>query len=396
MVSRTLSILPNNCCLASMSVNRGKLCTLAFFEHRPHRATNHHAGDRQQREKGKQAAKYWFDAARRAGQIGCIVTRRRELTMLIGLDMPIRGPLATPEIMTRIAVEAEAMGYGYVVLGDHIVMPNTIRAPYPYTESGELPLPGRAGRHEQLTTIAYLAAKTTRLRFVTGIMVVPHRPPVLAAKVLATIDILSAGRLTVACGAGWLKEEFEALNLPPFAERGTVTDEYLAVFRELWAKESSRFEGKYVRFSDVEFTPKPVQKPHPPLWIGGEGGPAMRRAARTGDGWYPIGTNPSHPLDTLERYRSAVEHLRGLAREAGRDPARIALGYYCAQHGAIEQPAGSGGRKLFVGSPAEIAGDLGAFAKLGVTCVDFRLGAPTADEAIANMRRFREDVLARI
>jgi probable F420-dependent oxidoreductase len=315
--------------------------------------------------------------------------------MLIGLDMPIRGPLATPEIMTRIAVEAEAMGYGYVVLGDHIVMPSNIRARYPYSVSGELPLPGRAGRHEQLTTIAYLAAKTSRLRFVTGIMVVPHRPAMLAAKMLATIDILSAGRLTVACGAGWLAEEFEALGLPPFAERGLVTDEYLAVFRELWTKDAPSFHGRYVQFKDIDFAPKPVQKPHPPLWIGGEGGAAVRRAARVGDGWYPIGTNPSHPLDTLDLYRAAVERLRRMATDAGRGPTSVSLGYYCAQHGASGEPTPrTGERKLFVGSPAEIASDLRAFAGLGVACVDFRLGAPTADEMIANMRRFREDVLS--
>jgi probable F420-dependent oxidoreductase len=201
-------------------------------------------------------------------------------------------------MLARLAAEGEAIGYDYAAISDHIVEPIDIHARYPYSESGEFPAGSRGERHEQLTAIAYLAAKTSRLKFLTSVMVVPHRPAVLTAKILATIDVMSGGRLIVGVGAGWLEEEFVAIGAPPFAERGTATDEYLMAFRELWTKDKPRFDGRFVKFSDILFAPKPVQKPCPALWIGGESEPAMRRAARIGDGWYPIGANPQHRLDT--------------------------------------------------------------------------------------------------
>ena len=173
-------------------------------------------------------------------------------------------------------------------------------------------------------------------------------------KILATIDVMSGGRLIVGVGAGWLEEEFVAIGAPPFAERGTATDEYLMAFRELWTKDKPRFDGRFVKFSDILFAPKPVQKPCPALWIGGESGPAMRRAARIGDGWYPIGANPQHRLDTMARYRAAVERLRKLAADVGRDPASVALAFRVHRHGAsAPAKADNGERFLFSGSNAE-------------------------------------------
>ena len=316
--------------------------------------------------------------------------------MLIGFDMPVRGALATADTLARLAVEGEAMGYGHATFSDHIVIPNDIQARYPYAETGEFPAQARGDWYEQLTTMTFVAAKTSRLRLVTSVMVVPHRPAVLTAKVLATIDLLSEGRLTVGCGAGWLAEEFSALGTPPFAERGAVTDEYLAAFRALWTMETPRFEGRYVRFADIVFAPKPRQRPHPPLWVGGESAPALRRAARLGDGWYPIGSNPQHPLDTLARYRAAVERLRGLVRDAGRDPKQVALAYRCARHGSAVSPTESGERRLFSGSAAEIAADLRDLRDLGVAAVDFGLGGPTLEASLTRMKRFRDEVLALI
>jgi probable F420-dependent oxidoreductase len=317
--------------------------------------------------------------------------------MLIGFDMPVRGALATPETLARLASEGEAMGFGHATFSDHIVIPNDIQARYPYAETGEFPAQARGDWYEQLITMAFVAARTTRLRLVTSVMVVPHRPAVLAAKMLATIDLLSHGRLTVGCGAGWLAEEFQALGVPDFAERGAVTDEYLAAFRALWTMPAPRFEGRFVRFADIVFAPKPVQQPHPPLWVGGESAPALRRAARLGDGWYPIGSNPRFPLDTLERYRAAVERLKALARDAGRDPATIALGYRCARHGsAVEPRLPTGERRLFAGGAAEIAEDLRALRGLGVAAVDFGLNGPTLDASLERMKRFRDEVMAKL
>ncbi|HEV2626730.1 MAG TPA: TIGR03619 family F420-dependent LLM class oxidoreductase, partial [Xanthobacteraceae bacterium] len=238
----------------------------------------------------------------------------------IGFNAPTAGPLSAADNLAKIVVGGEAMGFDYATFSDHVVIPTAIAAEYPYSASGEFPSGTRGERHEQLTEIAWIAAKTTRLRLVTSVMVVPHRPAVLTAKILSTIDVLSGGRLTLGIGAGWMREEFEAIDAPDFDARGTVTDEYVRAFVELWTKDAPKFDGKHVRFSNIGFDPKPVQKPHPPIWVGGESGPALRRTARIGDAWYPIGTNPKNPLDSLTRYKIQVSRLRKMTAEAGRDP----------------------------------------------------------------------------
>jgi probable F420-dependent oxidoreductase len=316
--------------------------------------------------------------------------------MQYGFGAPVSGPLSGPRDLARIAVEGEAMGYDYCTLSDHVVIPRELENKYPYSETGEFP--GRAGgdRHEQLTAVTFVAAKTSSLRLVTSVMVVPHRPAVLTAKILATIDVLSEGRLTLGVGAGWCREEFEALGTDPFAERGAVTDEYLLACRELWERENPAFHGKYVNFSNIFFQPRPVQK-RVPIWVGGESGPALRRTARLGDGWYPIGTNPQFRLDTLARFRHGIERLHRHCREAGRDPKEIVLAYRVTQRGAaIPERADNGDRRLFSGDNAAIVGDLRAFKDLGVAAVDFSFDGATAAEVIANMRRFREDVLSKV
>jgi probable F420-dependent oxidoreductase len=317
--------------------------------------------------------------------------------MQIGFDLPTRGAIASAETIARLAAEGEAMGFDYLTLSDHIVIPKDIRARYPYSETGEFPAGGRNIWFEQLISAAYVAGKTSRLRFVTSVMVVPHRPAVLTAKMLATIDILSGGRLTVGVGAGWMKEEFEALGAPPFAERGAVTDEYLAAFRALWTEDNPHFKGRYVRFSDMVMAPKPVQKPHPPLWIGGESPAALRRVARLGDGWYPIGTNPQHPLDTLSRMRAGIERMRRLVAEVGRDPAQITIACRIQRHGPrVPALADNGERRLFSGAAAEVIGDFHAFAELGVGAVDLSFVGKTEDATLADMKRFREEVASRL
>src|SRR5438034_2289504 len=168
--------------------------------------------------------------------------------MQIGFNLPISGPLSCPDAVVQIAQAGEALGYDYLTLTDHIVLPNLQVPGYPYSESGEFLAEGPERRHEQLTTAAYIAAKTSRIGLVLSVMVVPHRPAVLAAKMLSTIDVLSGGRLVVGIGAGWMKEEFEAIGAPDFAQRGKVTDEYIGAFIELWTKDKPRFAGAHVRF----------------------------------------------------------------------------------------------------------------------------------------------------
>jgi probable F420-dependent oxidoreductase len=316
--------------------------------------------------------------------------------MQFGFGAPVSGPLSGPRELARIVSEGEAMGYDYCTISDHVMIPRDIEAKYPYSDTGEFP--GRAGgdRHEQLTTVAFVAAKASKLRLVTSVTVVPHRPPVLTAKIIATIDVLSEGRFTWGIGVGWCKEEFEAIGTEPFEERGAVTDETIAVCRELWTHENPSFNGKYAKFSNVFFQPRPVQK-RVPIWVGGESGPAMRRTARLGDAWYPIGTNPRNRLDTLARLQAGKERLGKLTRDAGRNAGEVGVAYRFSQFGAaIPERADDGDRRLGSGDNAAVAADLKALRDLGIIAVDFSFAGDTADAVLANMRRFREDVLAKV
>ena len=317
--------------------------------------------------------------------------------MQFGFNLPISGPLSSPDAVVEIAQAGEALGYDYLTLTDHLVLPN-LRVPgYPYSESGEFFGEGPEQRHEQLTAAAYIAAKTSRIGLVLAVMVVPYRPAVLAAKMLATIDVLSGGRLVVGIGAGWLQAEFDAAVTTPFAARGAVTDEYLRAFRALWTEDSPRFEGDWVKFGQIIFEPKPVRQPHPPIWVGGESPPALRRAARLGDAWYPIGSNNRHLLDTLPRYRAGVDRLRRLIAEAGRDPASVALTYRVKRYGeAVAEKASDGNRRLFSGTTTDIVADFRALRDIGVSAIDIDFERPDPAASITEMRRFKEVVLSRL
>jgi probable F420-dependent oxidoreductase len=316
--------------------------------------------------------------------------------MQFGFNLPNSGALATPEIMARIAREGEILGYDYLTVTDHVVLPDMAEPGYPYSESGAFYSTDSAHRHEMLTLAAWLAAITSRVRLVLAVLVVPHRPAVLAAKQLATVDVLSHGRLTVGIGAGWLKAEFDAVVTTPFAERGAVTDEYVAAFRTLWTEQTPVIDGRYVRYDGLLLEPKPTQKPHPPIWVGGESGPSLRRAARLGDAWYPIGSNNAHLLDTLPRYRAGIARLRRATEAAGRRRDAVALTYRVKRYGVAVAPRASDGeRRLFSGSDADIIGDIHALADLGVTAIDFDFERPSEAEVLAEMRAFRERVLTK-
>jgi probable F420-dependent oxidoreductase len=220
---------------------------------------------------------------------------------------------------------------------------------------------------------------------------------VLAAKMLSTIDVLSEGRLVIGIGAGWLKAEFDAVVTTPFAERGAVTDEYLEAFRALWTQEHARFDGRYTKFADLIFLPRPVQRPHPPIWVGGESGPSLRRAARFGDAWYPIGSNNRHLLDTLPRLAAGIARLRRLTEDAGRDPTKVSVVYRVKRYGDVVPPVASdGARRLFSGNDADIVGDLRALGDLGVTAIDVEVEGHDEAATVANMRRFKETIFARV
>ncbi len=311
-----------------------------------------------------------------------------------GFNIPARGPLCTTENITALAKRGEELGFKYVAIPDHIVIPRAIDSPYPYSESRKMAGAASGDCMEQLTIMAYLAGITAKPRLLTSVMVVPHRPPVFTAKVLATIDVLSGGRVTVGCGAGWMQEEFEAIGAPPFAERGKVTDEYLQIFKELWTSEAPQFSGSYARFRDVSFLPKPLQQPHPPLWIGGESPAALRRVAKFGDAWYPIGSNPQFPLNSISRYESGVARMREEAAKQGRDPARIALAYWANWYKeGVHSQTDEGKRHLFTGPDSAIAEDIVALRSVGVQTLLLNFQRSNLADSLASMERFVDKVL---
>jgi probable F420-dependent oxidoreductase len=316
--------------------------------------------------------------------------------MDFGFSIPTRGALGTQQAVLALAQHGEKLGFTHVAIPDHIIIPNSIASPYPYNAAGKMVGASDGDCLEQLAVLAYLAAATTKLRLLTSVMVVPHRPPVFTAKTIATIDVLSNGRVDVGIGAGWMDEEFQAIGAPPFAERGKVTDEYIRIFKELWTQDTPHYEGQYAKFRDVTFLPKPVQKPHPPIWVGGESPAALRRTIALGDAWYPIGTNPQFLLNTLERFTSGVEHLRADAVKAKRDPKTIAITYWAPWYKEAQTPLiDAGKRQLFTGNDDDVASDIVAFRELGVSNLLFNFVRGDLVQSLAAMKRFVAEVLPR-
>jgi probable F420-dependent oxidoreductase len=275
--------------------------------------------------------------------------------MEFGFSLPSRGPMATPEHLATLAHKGEELGFGILAISDHIIMPTHVQSTHPYSARGQFDAGGEAqGEYlEQLALLSFLAGITSAAKLLTAVLVLPHRPPVLTAKMLATIDVLSQGRVIVGCGVGWMREEFVALGAPPFEARGAVSNEYIRAFRELWTHDTPTFEGTYCHFSHVLFAPKPVQQPHPPIWVGGESPAALRRAGRLADAWYPIGSNPRFPVGTPEQFAEAAARVKRYAQDAGRDPASVDLAYSAGWYNDQEaERLSSGERRPLTGTPA--------------------------------------------
>ena len=318
--------------------------------------------------------------------------------MEFGVSAPIRGPLANPASIRTLAEKAEALGFGYITVSDHIVVPTEIESTYPYSETGDFPWSegGDVECMEQFTLLSWLAGITTKIRLLTSVTVIPHRNPLFMAKSLATLDQLTGGRVTFGCGAGWLREEFEALQLAPYEARGQVTNEYLAAIKAVWTQARPSYNGDFVKFDKIGMDPKPVQTPHPPIWIGGESAPALRRTVALGDVWYPFSTNPAFRMDTLAAYKKRVARLHGLAEEAGRDPTSIGLAYNCAFHSASEQQHVDGGRLIMTGSGQQRAEDINTFAEVGVTSMIVNLVDNDLNAMLDRMEEFATNVMPHV
>jgi probable F420-dependent oxidoreductase len=232
----------------------------------------------------------------------------------IGCHLPTQGPVATREALLTFAREADTRGIASLWVSDHVIFPRTATGTYP---GGRFPHPPDTPYLEPVVALTAAASVTTRARLGASVFILGHRHPVVMAKMLTTLDALSNGRLICGVGVGWWKEELEMLGVP-FHRRGQHADECLRVFKALWTQDTPAFEGEFFRVRDVGFAPKPVQKPHPPLWVGGDSPGAFRRVVALGDGWHATSK-------TVAEFSEAAGRLRKAADAMGRAFETIAL-----------------------------------------------------------------------
>jgi probable F420-dependent oxidoreductase len=278
------------------------------------------------------------------------------MSMRIGFSLLNNWGIEDAQALVGLARRAEELGLDSVWAHDHV-----FNVGHVFERIGDRPY------YEPLTLLTFVAARTTRVRLGTSVLVLPYHNPIRLAKTAATLDVLSGGRLILGVGVGAIEQELLALGTP-FKERGAFTDEAIAVMRTLWSAEDPGFEGKYSSFAGMKFSPKPVQKPSIPVVIGGVSRAAIRRAARVGDGWQPLGLSP----DALAQGMAA---LREEARACGRDAAKIPVSL--AMSIAPSTP-----RRYALGTdPAEIARNAKAFAQVGVETLV--ISANTSDPGAA-------------
>lgn len=275
--------------------------------------------------------------------------------MEFGCHLPMFGPIATRHNVLTFARRMEALGYDSLWASDHIVFPYTIRSRYPYSETGKFPLPATANFLEPLTTLALIAGVTERVKLGTTILVLPHRHPVLAAKILATLDHLSGGRVILGAGVGWMEEEITLLGAP-FSKRGAWSDEAIRIMRTCWSQEKASYKGQFFSFDEIGCFPQPVRKSIP-IWIGGHTPRAFRRVAELGDGWHGAFPAP----DKLEE---ALRLLKAECSRAGRrfDDLAITL-----RAGVSIRKEKVPDRRPMTGTPEEIVADIRRYKALGVT-----------------------------
>lgn len=232
--------------------------------------------------------------------------------MRFDLWVPTATPFCTGDVLVALAREAEDRGVGGIWVGEHVMFFDQYRSRYPYAEDGRIPVAPDTGILEPLTALSYLAAASSRLRLGTAMCLLPQRNPVYTAKEVATVDWLSGGRVDFGVGVGWLEEEFDAVGVP-WARRGARTDEYLDLLTCLWTEERPSFAGEFTSLAPCSFEPKPRQRPHPPIHVGGESDAALQRVARRGQGWHTCNRLPEDlgaPLARLEELLAAQGRRR--------------------------------------------------------------------------------------
>ena len=311
------------------------------------------------------------------------------MAITFGCSLPSRGPMASPEALRSLAQRAEDLNFDSVWVSDHIILPREVESFYPYSADGVATFNAEQPYYDAIAALNFLAGCTHRVRLGTHVLILPYRNPVVTAKMLATLDVLSQGRLILGAGVGWMEEEFQALGLDTFAQRGAVTNEYIRLFKELWTAEQPEFHGEFYDVSGAGFLPKPVQKPHPPVWIGGHTGPAIRRAAELGDGWMPIGLRPPAILEP-EELAEKIARLKRLTVRAGRAEDAVEL---CFSTDITFEPAAGMDRRMMTGRPEQIAADLRLYQDLGVVNFIFSFPADSVDGQREAMEQFSREVM---
>ena len=301
--------------------------------------------------------------------------------MQYGVILPNVGPMAQIDTLTRLAQRAESLGYRGVFLSDHVAIPTDLRSAYPYRSDGRFPLTADDPILEPVTALSYLAAVTERVHLGFSVLVLPYRHPVLNAKMLATLDVISNGRIIVGAGVGWMAEEFAALDAD-YDARGGVTDEHIAILRAFWSEANPNVSGLHYDVSGVSISPRPMQNPCPPIWTGGISPPALRRAANLGDGWHGVRQSPAD----VTRVAARIAQLRaaaGLSMDGYAISLRAGLD-------VSDAPFTGDARTPLRGSPDQIAADLDAYADAGLAYLVLEPRAANADQFVAQLERFAQ------
>ena len=301
------------------------------------------------------------------------------------------GPLATPANLLRYARWAEELGYDAISVTDHVVMPVEVKSRYPYNDTGRMPVELDHDYYDPLAILGMWVGATSRVDLQTSVLVAPYRNPVITAKLLSSLDALSGGRLVVGLGVGWMEEEFQILQSPDFKRRGQVTDEYIQIFRTLWDEPEPEFHGQFYDIRGFRMLPKPARKPRLPILIGGTSRPALRRAARLGDGWQAIRV-------TTDEVRDGVATVRRTAAEVGRDLPDFVISVRFSirvtptptERKPSEEP-----RRVFVGTPDEVTAQIQEYVDAGATefMLDTRTCSP--DQIDETIELFAKEVLPR-
>jgi len=237
--------------------------------------------------------------------------------MRFGVHLVAAGKMIEGEKIARVARRAEELGYDSLWVSDHIIFPTVLRSPYPYSLDGKLPLDPSNPLLEPFTVLSYAAAVTKTIKLGTSVIIVPYRDPLVTAKIVSSLDVLSGGRFIFGVGVGWLDEEFRVLR-QNLRDRAAQTREALLAMKACWTQDDPEFHGKFFDFSGIKFAPKPKQKPHPPIWFGGNSMPALKRAVELGTGWHAVWMTPEEVAE-----KAAI--LRDLCSKAGKNFADFPL-----------------------------------------------------------------------